>query len=169
MSLLSVTEWLSVGAFASTMFGLAVGLRHLRELRDLKKTRLQVDVFRVDHILGNERQPVFISHTIPRPRRSRRRFSADLLAFYASWLESPHAGLRQKAPPRIDIPAWSLVLLSHDDAERYRREFGAHLWQLVTEEQFNRARRERRRFAVAAVTLAVVLRVRHVLVRARPR
>lgn len=68
---------------------------------------------------------------------------------------------------RADIPTWALGLLAPEDAQRYAWEWGAHLHQLIEEGQTRQARIDRRRLALAAVTLAVALRVRRVLTRAR--
>jgi hypothetical protein len=57
--------------------------------------------------------------------------------------------------------------MAEDDAQRYMWEWGAHLLQLIEEGEARQARRDRRRFAVTAITLAVVLRVRRALGRAR--
>ncbi len=70
---------------------------------------------------------------------------------------------------RIDIPTWALVFLASDDAERYRREFGAYVWQLVDEGHIKQARRARRRLILTAISFAVVLRTRRLLGRARSR
>lgn len=68
---------------------------------------------------------------------------------------------------RADIPAWALGLMAAKDAQRYAWEWGAHLHQLIEEGQTRQARTDRRRLALTAVTLAVALRVRRVLTRAR--
>lgn len=67
----------------------------------------------------------------------------------------------------LRMPGWTLWLMRAEDAERYEREWGAHLAQLVEEGALEQARRDRRRLALAAVTLAVALRVRQVLSRVR--
>jgi hypothetical protein len=68
---------------------------------------------------------------------------------------------------RANIPIWALGLLAPEDAQRYAWEWGAHLHQLIEEGELRQARIDRRRLALAAVTLAVALRVRRVLKRAR--
>jgi len=74
--------------------------------------------------------------------------------------------LRKRAS-RLGIPSVALGLLATEDAERYEREWGAHLYQLIEEGEFRQARRDRRRLVLAAITLAIVLRVRRALSRAR--
>lgn len=56
--------------------------------------------------------------------------------------------------------------MEKDDAARYAVEWAAHLDQLVEEGELEQARRDRRRLALAAVLLAIRLRVRHVFSRA---
>jgi hypothetical protein len=65
------------------------------------------------------------------------------------------------------VPSWALGLMADADARRYAWEWSAHLLQLIEEGEIRQARRDRRRLALAAVTLAIALRVRRVLGRAR--
>jgi hypothetical protein len=75
--------------------------------------------------------------------------------------------LRRRDRVARSVPSWALGLMAEDDAQRYMWEWGAHLLQLIEEGEARQARRDRRRFAVTAITLAVVLRVRRALGRAR--
>ncbi|MGO9322669.1 MAG: hypothetical protein ACLQBY_17960 [Solirubrobacteraceae bacterium] len=61
------------------------------------------------------------------------------------------------------VPNWVLALMPDEDAQRYCQEWGAHLHQLVEEGEIRQARRDRRRLALAAVTLAIALRWRRAL------
>jgi hypothetical protein len=65
-----------------------------------------------------------------------------------------------------DIPPWVLGLMPPNDAQRYTSEWTAHLDQLIAEGEIRQARRDRRRLALAAITLAIALRVRRALGRA---
>jgi hypothetical protein len=96
-----------------------------------------------------------------RPKLIRRN---PYLLFLKYTLQTSHPGSRT---PRSDVPRWALGLLASEDAERYRIEWGAHLHQLVEDGELRQARRDRRRLAIGAVTLAVALRVRKVLRKAR--
>ncbi len=64
-------------------------------------------------------------------------------------------------------PPRTLKLMPPTDAQRYAWEWSAHLLQLIEEGQIRQARRDRRRLALTAIALAVVLRVRRRLRRAR--
>ena len=75
--------------------------------------------------------------------------------------------LRPQPRVRTDIPTWMLGLMAGEDAQRYAQEWGAHLHQMINEGKIREARRDRRRLAIAAITLTVALRVRRVLSRAR--
>jgi hypothetical protein len=75
--------------------------------------------------------------------------------------------LKRKPRSRPDVPSWALGLMADQDAQRYAWEWGAHLHQLIEEGEARQARRDRRRFVVAAVTLAVALRLRRAVGRAR--
>jgi len=61
------------------------------------------------------------------------------------------------------VPIWPLALTSPDDATRYAAEWSAHLHERIQEGEIKQARRDRRRLIIAAVTLAVALRVRRAL------
>jgi hypothetical protein len=74
---------------------------------------------------------------------------------------------KRSRTPVPDIPSWAFTLMATQDAQRYAREWGAHLHQLIEEGALRQARRDRRRLALAAITLAVALRVRRALGRAR--
>lgn len=62
--------------------------------------------------------------------------------------------------PVPDIPSWAFSLMTVQDAQRYAREWRAHLHQLIEEGELEQMRRDRRRLALAAITLAVTLRMR---------
>jgi DNA-binding transcriptional MerR regulator len=79
-------------------------------------------------------------------------------------LPSPSAQRRNLPVPKI--PSWAMRLMASEDAERYTQEWGAHLYQLIEEGELRQARRDRRRLVLAAITLAVALRVRRALGRA---
>ncbi|HTA34199.1 MAG TPA: hypothetical protein VK721_12320 [Solirubrobacteraceae bacterium] len=66
------------------------------------------------------------------------------------------------APPR-----WALAWMSSEDACRYQCEWSAHLHQLIEEGEGRQAWRDRRRLALAAISFAIVLRLRRALGRAR--
>jgi hypothetical protein len=66
-----------------------------------------------------------------------------------------------------DPPSWALAWMSDEDASRYLLEWGAHLRELIDEGELEQARRDRRRLAFAAISLAVALRVRRALRRTR--
>jgi hypothetical protein len=68
---------------------------------------------------------------------------------------------------KTDVPAWALGLMAPADAQRYAWEWGAHLHQLIKEGRIKQAQSDRRRLVLAAVTLAVAIRVRRALSRAR--
>jgi hypothetical protein len=65
------------------------------------------------------------------------------------------------------VPHWALALMRRNDARRYGCEWSAHLHQLIEEGETRQARRDRRRLALAAITLAVALRIRQALGRTR--
>lgn len=65
------------------------------------------------------------------------------------------------------VPTVALVLFQAPDAQRYAAEWSAHLHQLIEDGELPQAKRDRRRLAFAAITLAVVLRIRRALRRAR--
>jgi len=94
-------------------------------------------------------------------KRKKRKPKNRIKSRSASSGEQPdHAG-------GIEIPRWAFGLMAPSDAQRYAWEWGAHLSQLLEEGELRKARRDRRRFIIAAVTLAVALRVRRALGRAR--
>jgi hypothetical protein len=69
----------------------------------------------------------------------------------------------EATPPLAAMPAWMVKILGTEDAERYVSEWGAHLSQLVEEGELKQARKDRRQFVVAALLLAIVLRVRRLV------
>jgi hypothetical protein len=69
-------------------------------------------------------------------------------------------------PPEERVPTLALILMRGEDRERYRNEWAAHLSQLVTEGQLREARRDRRRFVLAALVIVCSVRFRRVLRRA---
>jgi hypothetical protein len=71
--------------------------------------------------------------------------------------------------PRTDLPGWAFLVLRHEDAERYRKEWGAHLWELIEAGELKQARRDRRRLIGVIFWLALAIRVHRVLTRARVR
>ncbi len=77
------------------------------------------------------------------------------------------AEARIKAQEKTKMPPWAFSLMTAKDAQRYAWEWGAHLHQLIEEGELRQARRDRRRLVLAAITLAVALRVRRALGRAR--
>jgi hypothetical protein len=68
--------------------------------------------------------------------------------------------------PKASIPSWALGLMAAKDAQRYTWEWGAHLRELIEDGEGRQARRDRRRLIVAAITIAIALRVRRALGRA---
>jgi hypothetical protein len=76
----------------------------------------------------------------------------------------PARGQRRAA--KADVPGWAIGLMSARDGGRYASEWGAHLCQLIEEGELGQARRDRRRLALAAIFLAVTLRLRRALGRA---
>jgi hypothetical protein len=74
-----------------------------------------------------------------------------------------------RGAPRTDIPGWAFVFLGPGDAERYRKEWGAHLWELIEADELKHARRDRRRLICVIFWLALVIRAHRVLTRARAR
>lgn len=72
----------------------------------------------------------------------------------------------QRVTP-ASVPSWALELMPSNDAQRYMAEWGAHLHQLIREGELRQARCDRRRLALTAVSLAIVLRVRRALSQAR--
>jgi hypothetical protein len=99
------------------------------------------------------------------PRAHKRRFRFSLRLKQPSGFELV-VGAGQHHPP-TDVPSWALRLMGSDDAQRYTWEWGAHLHQLVEEGELRQARRDRRRLALGAITMAIALRVRQVLRKAR--
>jgi hypothetical protein len=75
-------------------------------------------------------------------------------------LGSKRPRTRRNRVVKTSVPTWPLRLFDPIDAQRYTREWGAHLYQLVEEGDIKRARIDRRRLAFAAVFLALALRVR---------
>jgi cell division ATPase FtsA len=63
------------------------------------------------------------------------------------------------------MPGWVFVLMTREDAERYRREWGAHLAQLVEDREERQVNKHRRQLARAAVSMAITLRARRALQR----
>lgn len=88
-------------------------------------------------------------------------------AFLLQLMRGLRIGKPRSHAPRPDVPKWALGLLAAEDAHRYGWEWGAHLLQLVEEGELRQARRDRRRLAFSAIALAVALRVRNVLRKAR--
>lgn len=84
----------------------------------------------------------------------------------------PPAGTsrRVRTPGRVarsSPPRMALRLFAEVDAERYAREWGAHLWELVAGGEHRQARSDRRRMAIGAPWLALQLRMRALLRRRR--
>jgi|HubBroStandDraft_3_1064219.scaffolds.fasta_scaffold12454_5 hypothetical protein len=65
--------------------------------------------------------------------------------------------------PQNTVPSWAFLLLTSDDAQRYKWEWGDHLRQLIEDDEIKQARIDRRRLARAAIFLAIVLRIRRTL------
>lgn len=61
---------------------------------------------------------------------------------------------------RPSVPRWALRFLPPNDAFRYNLEWGAHLRELRDHDHRGQARADRRRFAMAALFLAVSIRSR---------
>lgn len=96
--------------------------------------------------------------------------SEAVVSRVSRWLRMPsHARVRRgQAPVAVDPPALALRLFSREDAAHYAREWRAHLSELVVDGEHRQARRDRRRLALRAPSLALELRVR-ALVRRRLR
>ena len=73
------------------------------------------------------------------------------------------AARRERA---MSASEWSLRLLG-PEGDRYRKEWGAHLAQLVAEGEVELARIHRRQFMRQAIMLAVTIRVRRARGRAQ--
>ncbi len=71
--------------------------------------------------------------------------------------------------PRTDLPGWVVIVLGSEDAERYRKEWGAHLWEMIEAGELKQARRDRRRLIRAVLWLAFAIRVHRALKRVRAR
>jgi hypothetical protein len=97
---------------------------------------------------------------------SRRRLGSYRLRF---WVARQALNSRLQGTPRMDLPGWVFLLLGPEDAERYRKEWGAHLWELIEAAELERARRDRRRLICGIFWLALMIRVHRVLTRARAR
>jgi hypothetical protein len=110
---------------------------------------LSDDVIRIDAVI-----PKSVGQT---PKKQK------LLRRAGNWV----AGSTHSRTTVRDVPSWILGLMSADDAQRYSSEWGAHLLQLIEEGEVGQARRDRRRFVIATITLAVALRVRRAFGRAR--
>jgi hypothetical protein len=82
-------------------------------------------------------------------------------------VESRRRWRRRDRVVRTSVPTWALRLFDPVDVQRYSREWGAHLYQLVEEGEIDRARIDRRRLVFAAVFLALALRVRRAFSQAR--
>lgn len=67
---------------------------------------------------------------------------------------------------QTSLPDWPLRLLGSEE-ERYRKEWGAHLLQLIDEGEVELARIHRQQFIRQAIVLTLVTRARRVLSRAR--
>jgi len=65
------------------------------------------------------------------------------------------------------VPTLVLLIFQPKDRDRYRREWNAHLGQLITEGEIMQAKRDRRRLAFAAIPLAIAMRMRRAFRRAR--
>jgi hypothetical protein len=74
---------------------------------------------------------------------------------------------RRNRMVRTSVPTWALRLFNPIDAQRYSREWGAHLYQLVEEGDIKQARIDRLCLMCAAVFLALALRVRRAFSQAR--
>jgi hypothetical protein len=98
-------------------------------------------------------------------RARKRRFRLSLRLTHPAGFALILGNEQRRAP--TDVPSWALRLMGSDDAQRYTWEWGAHLHQLVEEGELRQARHDRRRLALGAVTLAIALRVRKVLRKAR--
>ena len=123
------------------------------------------DVFEVDEIIGRaegadaEAEFVRREKSILRTRVSVSRDGFAITFGYKMVRRTPDA-----MPPTL--PGWAFRFMSAKDADRYRRELEAHLWERVRDGEVRAARRERRRLTIAMLALGVVLRVRHQLGRA---
>lgn len=70
---------------------------------------------------------------------------------------------------KSQMPDWALLLLRTDDADRYRKEFGAHLCELIQAGEMRQARRDRRRMIAAVLWFAVALRARRLITQTQSR
>jgi hypothetical protein len=82
-------------------------------------------------------------------------------------LRSRRRWRRRDRMVRTSVPTWALRLFNPLDAQRYSREWGAHLYQLVEEGDIKQARIDRRCLVCATVFLALALRVRRAFNQAR--
>jgi hypothetical protein len=64
-------------------------------------------------------------------------------------------------PVRTDIPRWALVCLG-EEAERYAREWAAHLHERVEDGEIREAKRDRRRLVRRAVAMGLSSQLRTV-------
>jgi hypothetical protein len=74
--------------------------------------------------------------------------------------------MAQAADRSVSVSGWPMRLLGAE-RERYQREWGAHLLQLVEDGEIEQARAHRRQFRRQAVLLAIAIRTRRALGRAR--
>lgn len=72
-------------------------------------------------------------------------------------------GVTRRHAPQNTVPSWAFLLLTPDDAQRYKWEWSDHLRQLIEDGEAKQARIDRRRLALAAIFLAIVLRARRAL------
>jgi hypothetical protein len=105
-------------------------------------------------------------HHLPEPEAKEliERYRA---AYRLTFESGVRAGLarRPRRTPRTDLPGWASLILGAEDAERYRKEWGAHVWELIEEGQSKQARRDRRRLIRSIFWIAVVVRVTRALTR----
>jgi hypothetical protein len=79
---------------------------------------------------------------------------------------SMEAPLSEWARRTMHVPPPALRYMDQHDAARYAVEWHAHLYELIEAGEHKQAMRDRRRLAVAAVGMAIALRMRRVFNRA---
>jgi hypothetical protein len=179
---------------ALSLVGILVGLLGLwmasRSRRDVLRRNLVVprvvlgegirSVFRTTSPLQEVIQALFSTtaeYSKVRPakkrKKRRKRKAMQKKGRRSSYLENIVASLIVRSlfrrVPRTSLPGWASVLLGPTDAERYRKEWGAHLWELIAEGDLRQARHDRRRLIRTIFWLALAIRVRRIFTRARAR
>lgn len=147
-----------VGAIASVLCAWA-SIRSMRRSKRVMVTPSHRHAFerRRDHYRRKLARRRFLLEEARYERRLQQRRARDLL----------NSSLCNSSRARFDLLTCALTLMATRDIWRYAREWAAHLFQLIEEGELSQARRDRRRLALAAITLAVALRMRRALNRAR--